>query len=87
VDEEQKKIKEAREKLIRFEEKEKLELISPLRFKLDELSEFLKEGDAMKIFESATKLSSYYDGFMNANEILLAKADEASGDYNSATKK
>lgn len=87
VDEIQKQIKEAREKLIRFEEKEKLSSVLVIRFQLDELSEVLREGDAMRIFESAIELRSYYSGFMQANEILLAKADEASGDYNSATKK
>jgi len=64
-----------------------LSLVSPIRNRLSSLKENLKAGDVIKIFGSATELRSYYNGFMYANEILLAKADEASGDYNSATKK
>lgn len=82
-----KQIEIAEKYLIRFEEKENLHLISPIEYQLDALRESIKTGDAVKILESAVRLGSYYGGFMYANELLLANADEASGSYNSVTKK
>jgi hypothetical protein len=86
-DEITKDIEIAEEMLVRFEEREKLPFISTIGDQLKVLRENIKRGDAIRIFESSAKLSSFYEGFMYANEALLAGADEATESYNSVTKK
>ena len=79
MDEELENLERARESLVRFEEKGELKvLMAPIRDKIDELRKNMKSGDAMKIFESAVSLKSFYSGFMHINEAFLAPAEEAS---------
>jgi len=83
LEEEVEKIIAAREQLIKFEAQADLEAFSEtLLSRLDTLRADIKSGDAMKVFRSSVELRSYYEGFMNANEYMLADAELALHDQN-----
>jgi hypothetical protein len=81
-----KQLELAKEMFVRFEEAEKLPRAFSLKFSINNLQESMKNGEPIKILESASGLGGFYRGFTEANEVLLANADKASGAYNLMTK-
>jgi hypothetical protein len=81
-------IGKAQERIIRFEEGgETFKLFHTVHGYLQVLKEAIVSGDPIKILEAAVGLDKYFTGLLYANEILLTKADEASGHHNSLVRR